>query len=653
MMIEHKDFTHIILNHKTLYFSEEILSEPENYPLKLVMTSAGIRWFTVDFEKYPMEDLIDVLKKQCDSIPKHTWENSLTCLNKIINFLSQDGKKIDYNTNKFLKEHLSISLLRDFIGYDTTFLFTYIEELEANEIDSIFLNGLISISFEADFSIELIIKLFKKAIDLQNEIHLGWVSIIFELASQNNDKAKKIIQTLKVDSDSKYDKLISQLIGGVCSTSFIENIEFFNDLYKEDKFQPTVLWAMTRIEQDLNEDDILKMLDLAETNNNEIHTLYNLMRLYIIVWESNLPKENVTSRCYEGIKNLLTHENQNILYSFLENITSYSKLPEKKVCELLKLFLQNPNHPTSVLSTNGSNIYTLDWCINKSIKSPKYFFEILLSFINDTSHVFKIDIFQQSLPEVLKNYPEESVRFILACLTDYKGRFRHLGHKLLEELLECHPKIRLGDDLKGLSTEQRIILVLSISIPQTLKFSKLFRLVVPILEIGEDSVQQLIIKVLFENVLQKEDLTDTIKEELSESELKNELLTILNQADEINHQIFARKQELKEFNPSYTHYKMFTLFSKVFYGFMDKKIQQIRKEQPIMKAFGNTIILLKGGRFKSELNDNYTPLTNIGHSFSIPQSAFLDSEEEALNNLFYFNENWETTKDWQKWLRKF
>ncbi|MEA5259045.1 hypothetical protein VB264_14710 [Arcicella aquatica] len=651
-MIENKDFTDIILTHKTLYFSEEILTEPENYPLKLVVTKAGIRWFTVDFDKYPMEGLLDVLKKQCDSTPKNTWEDSLTCLNNIIDFFTQDGKKLNYNTNKFLTEHLSISLLRDFIGCDTAFLFTYLQENKADEVDSIFLNGLISISFEADFSIELVINLFKKVIDLQNNIHLKWVPIIFELASQNTDKAKNIIQILKIDLDTKYDELISQLIGGVCSTSFIENKEFFNHLYKEDKFQPTVLWAMTRIKLDLNENNILKMLDLAETNNKEIATLCNLVRLYIIVWESNLLKEKVGFRCFEGIKKLLIHENQNVLYYFLENITHYSNLPEEKVCELLKIFLQNPNHPASIFSANGSNVYAFDWCINKSFKSPKYFFEILLSFINDTSHVFNTGIFQQSLPEVLKKYPEESIRFILTCLTDYKGKLRLLGHRLMEELLEYHPKIRLGDGLKNLSIEQQTILVLSISIPQTLRFSKLFRLVVPILEMGEESVQQLIVKTLFENIFQKEDLTEAIKEELSDGELKNELLAILNQIDEQNNKIFTKKRELKEFNPSYSQYKIFNHYSKIFYGFLDKKIQHIHKEKSIMKFLGNTIILLKGGGFKSEFNSNFTPLTNIGHSVSIPQSAFLDSEEEIFNNSLYFNENWETAKDWQKWLRK-
>lgn len=61
-MVTNQEFTEIILNNQNLYFSEEILTDPENYPLVLSMTSAGIRWFTIDFEKYPINDLQDALK---------------------------------------------------------------------------------------------------------------------------------------------------------------------------------------------------------------------------------------------------------------------------------------------------------------------------------------------------------------------------------------------------------------------------------------------------------------------------------------------------------------------------------------------------------------------------------------------------------------
>lgn len=172
--------------------------------------------------------------------------------------------------------------------------------------------------------------------------------------------------------------------------------------------------------------------------------------------------------------------------------------------------------------------------MKENIRTPKYFFEVLFSFINDTSHIFSIDVFNQSLPKILKEYPKESMTFILDCLIDYRGKVRHLGHTLLEQESNFNPDVRFGDELKQLTNEQQTILILSVSIPQTLNFSKLFRLIAPLLNLNDDYVSTLIIKVLFKNALQKGGLTDVIKNELVESETKELILNLLNQMDEKN-----------------------------------------------------------------------------------------------------------------------
>lgn len=656
-MITNQEFTEIILNTKTLYFSEETLSEPENYPIKLVMTSAGIRWFIIDFEKYPLANLQDALKDKFYSSSYETWEDSLIYLKNIVSYFSQERKGLDYNTSKLLKNQLSVSVLKDFIGSDTSFLEKYLLESNDDEIDCIFLNGLISISFEADFSINLIIQLFKKVIDLQldsSSFRIDWHTIIFGLAANYPNKGKKIIQSLKGDLTTRYEELIGQTIGGVCSTSLIENIAFFKELYLIDKLQGWIIWGMTRIEKALSEENLIKILDLAETNSQKVDVSCQLMRFYIIIWGYNSNNKKVSLRCFEGIKYLLTQENPTVLYSFLDNTTNNSTLPEESVFELLKVFLQNPNHPVEVFSAKSSNINAFDWCVKENIKTPKYFFEILLSFVNDTSHQFKIDVFNESLPEMLERHPEDSVRFILNCLIDYKGNVRHLGHTLLEQIVQLNPEIRFGKELKELTFEQQNILILSIAIPQTLIFSKLFCFIVPLLSITDDeTILSLVIKVLLKNAINIEGLTDVVRVELEDSDLKKEILTVLDSIDEKHQENFTKKIALKEFNPEYSQRKNFEYYQKVFHEKLNKQFQEMWESMPLNKAFGNNIVLLKGGGFKSEHNDTFSPLSNIQNSISIPFSAFLDSERQSFDTNYYFNTNWENSNDWQKWWRKF
>jgi hypothetical protein len=656
-MVTNKEFTEIILHSKTLYFSEEVLTEPENYPLVLSMTSAGIRWFTIDFEKYPINDLQDALKDKFYISSYSTWKDSLVYLKNIVSFFTQEGKELHYDTSEFLKNQLSTSILRDFIGSDTDFLEKYLSESNDKEIDSIFLSGLISISFEANFPINLIIQLFKKVIDLQlddSHFRIDWHTIIFGLAANYPNKGKEIIQHLKIDLEPQYEQLIGQITGGVCSTSLIENIAFFKELYQEDKFQGWILWGMTRIEKALSEEDSIKMLDLAETNSQEVGVLCNLMRFYIITLAYNSINEKVSSRCYKGIKQLLNQENPHILYSFLNNTTYTSKLPEKDVCELFKVFLRNPNHPVEVFSANGSNIHRFDWCLQQSIKTPEYFFEVLFSFINDTSHQFSIDVFNQSLPIILKTYPVESMRFILECLTDYSGRLRHLGHTLLEEQLKIHPDVRFGNELQALTIEKQTILVLSVAIPQTLDFAKLFRCVIPLLAFEVESITMLILKIIFEKANMTGSLDVIVQDELSDCDLKKDILKLLTEKYKYYNEIQHKKENLKEFKPFYVQQKLFSYYNKALRESLDKKFQKIMKENSLTRIFGdNNIILLKGGGFKSEFNSEFTPLSNIQNSFTIPVSAFLDSEQQLWDTSIFFNEKWETANDWKEWLRKF
>ena len=653
-MIDNTEFTEIILNNKTVYFSEEVLNEPEKYPLILFMTSAGVRWFTVDFEKYPIDNLQDALKKKFYISAYTTWEDSLIYLKNIVSFFNQEDKKPNYVTYELLKNNISIAVLRDFIGGDTNFLFTYLSKTKYEEIDFIFISGLISISFEANFPTNLTVQLFKKALDIQGEeFRIDWHTIIFALAANYPDKGKEVINHLIVDLEFQYEQLIGQTIGGVCSTSLIENIEFFKGLYREEKFQSWVLWGMTRIEKTLSEEDSFKMLDLAEANFMTISVLESLMRFYIITWGYNVINEKVSLCCFEGIKQLLNQENSNVLSSFLNNTTYNSKLPEEDVCELLKVFLKNPNHPVGVFSANGSNICIFDSCVKQNIKTPKYFFEILLSFINNTPQIFSIDVFSQSLPNILKEYPKESMTFILNCLIDYRGKVRHLGHTLLEQESKFNPDIRFGEELKELTTEQQTILVLSVSIPQTLIFSTLFCFIAPLLNLNDDYVSTLIIKVLLKNALQKGGLTDVIKNELVESETKVLMLNLLNQMDERNQEIYSKKIGLKEFNPVHSQRKNLEYYNKLFRETLNKQFQKMWEEEPFGKIFGNNIILLKGGGFKSEHNDKFSPLSNIQSSISIPHSAFLDSEKQLFDTNYYFITNWQNSNDWKEWLRKF
>ena len=655
-MVTNKEFTEIILTNKTLYFSEETLSEPENYPIQLSMTSAGIRWFTVDFEKYPINDLQEALKEKFYNFSYKTWEDSFVYLENVLLFFTQEKKVLHYDTNRFLRNQLSISILQDFIGSDTIFLKKYLSESNDKEIDSIFLSGLISISFEANFPINLIIQLFKKVIDLQlddSHFRIDWHTIVFALAARCPNKGKEVVNHLKVDLESKYEELISQIVGGVCSSSLIENIEFFKDLYQENRFQSSVLWGMTRIEKALSEEDSIKMLDLAETNSQEVGVLCNLMRFYIITWGNNAINKKISLRCFEGIKQLLNQESPYVLHSFLNNTTYNSKLPEEDVCELLKMFLRNPNHPVEVFSANNSNIHRFDWCLQESIKTPEYFFDVLLSFVNDTLQIFSIDVFNQSLPKILKEYPEDSVRFALNCLIDYKGKVRHLGHTLLEQISQINPDVRFGEKLRELTTEQQNILILSVSIPQTLDFPKLFRFIVPLLKFNNEPISLLLLKVLLKNAIIKGGLTDVIKFELNDSDLKKDILTLLSSMDEKNQENYTKKSALKEFNPLYSQRKNLEFFNKLFHEKLNKQFQKMWDNEPLGKIFGKNIILLKGGGFKSEHNDTFSPLSNIQNSLSIPHSAFLDSEGQLFDTNYYFSTNWKNSNEWQIWLRKF
>lgn len=654
-MVTNKEFTEIILNNKTLYFSDEVLTNPENHPLILSMTSGGVRWFTIDFEKYSIDDLQDALKEKFCNFSYKTWEDSFIYLKNILFFFTQEKIDLQYDTSRFLRNQLSISILRDFIGSDTSFFDKYLSESNDKEIDSIFLSGLISISFEANFSINLIIQLFKKVVDLQSiGFRIDWHTTIFALVAKHPDKGIEIINHLKVDLEPQYEELISQIIGGVCSSSLIENLLFFKDLYQEDRFQSSVLWGMTRIEKALSEGDSIKMLDLAETNSQEIGVLCSLMRFFIITWGHNTINKKVSLRCFEGIKQLLNQENPNVLFSFLNNTTYNSRLPEESVCELLKVFLQNPNHPVEVFLANGSNIHVFDWCLKENIKTPKYFFEVLLSFVKDTLHIFSIGNFNQSLPIILRTHPVESMRFILECLTDYSGRLRHLGHTLLEEQLKIQPDVRFGDELQALNIEKKTILVLSLAIPQTLDFAKLFRCVIPLLTLEVESITMLILKIIFEKANMTGRLDVIVQEELSESDLKQDILVLLNEKYKYYNEIQDKKEKLKEFKPFYAQHKLFSYYNKALRKSLDKRFQKMMKEDSLMKIFGeNNIILLKGGSFKSEFNSEFSPLSNIQNSFTIPVSAFLDSEQQLWDTNIFFNEQWETANDWKEWLRKF
>lgn len=114
-----------------------------------------------------------------------------------------------------------------------------------------------------------------------------------------------------------------------------------------------------------------------------------------------------------------------------------------------------------------------------------------------------------------------------------------------------------------------------------------------------------------------------------------------------------KKIALKEFNPAYSQRKNLEYYNKLFRETLNKRFQKMWDDEPMGKIFRKSIILLKGGGFKSEHNGEFRPLSNIQSSFSVPHSAFLDSEKQLFDTNYYFITNWQNSNDWQEWLRKF
>ncbi|MFY7913039.1 MAG: hypothetical protein ACOVO2_25945 [Emticicia sp.] len=644
MEMKKNELVKLILANKNFQLSNEILKSPADFDVKEVYRQGNITYYDVN----PTEILLENLYLKLSELSEIKIKNYKSCIDFFrycYGFFSFE-KENWYTKTQFIGKHFIPYIIIKFKIDCNEIQTEKLNPTEAHSPEKLLLVGLLELIDRFQFNEKQIYVILTKSFDLK----LEYYNQVLSYAKNFTQNAIAFIETYFGGQIEPYENIYRLILVGICRENGITSLDKLTPFYEDENKQYLIINAISQITFN-NETEFNQLTSFAEASiKNEKN------QLELIFFYSNLieKKDNDyhTNQCYSRLKDFLNSKNENLSASVLHQL-NYTNVSQELIIESLTIFLDNPAHSPKLYEKVNHNYNVFDGILNYKITNSKLFFEFLRIFVEKTGYI-KEQILDYSIKNHVRKSLDDTLDFLIRCLSDVEGKIRHLGWQVMKVLQEEHPNTTFGEKLNGLSVEELQILILSISMMHTGSFKEALRTVITLLYHPNTEVQKLIFGVIFDKFNKEDGILALFEEELIESNEKEVFIEAFRKNEESFFIYRQKKKEIKEFSPANTHHKYFKQFQELFYKKWSKTLQDGIKNDTIIGVLGGeTVLVMKGGGWRMNKDNPIQQMQHFQSSALIPAWTFINPDRENIEIGAFFSHNLSDKQLLESWLKKF
>ncbi|MET0464180.1 MAG: hypothetical protein ABW007_13540 [Chitinophagaceae bacterium] len=162
-----------------------------------------------------------------------------------------------------------------------------------------------------------------------------------------------------------------------------------------------------------------------------------------------------------------------------------------------------------------------------------------------------------------------------------------------------------------------------------------------------DSPSEVIKEILICRMeIMTEDYAEAVTQVLREnwptpSLYQQDILSRIDQYNEIFYREIGKKNKLKELNPFYVQSEMYNIYVNRYQKHIAETVDEQANRTSLLSLFvSNTIVLAKGGGWKHKTSDTVSQLSRFSTSMVLPRTYFISPDNFDFDRKLELFENW-------------
>lgn len=444
------------------------------------------------------------------------------------------------------------------------------------------------------------------------------------------------------ESSLKSNQLvISYSLSGVYESNRQNGINFLKEVAKADDLILCLIKCLGLTDPESSEEanSILNIVDGISVKSNEI--LKEIPRIYAnAIEDKRNHSKDIIDRYRRQMRDLLANGDADVKRNVLWSLRWTKELDDVRF-ELIQEFIrsesQSDDHQQAISD------------IVKDFKSQIHLFSILITYALKQGTQFKSKVFERALDEHRERNSEEFSKNLISLLIHDEGRVRYLGNDILSHLTFVRRnEFRFDYDILKLEALEQYKLWVSI-FHMSPTPNRSFPLLIDLCKSQFPVIKEMFISKLEEYVDNYSSAVVAELENLLSAEDKDELIVLerVNKRYEKFKSDWDEKFEIKEFDPRITQSKLYEIYQEDYSSEMSSRMEESMNQESAFLNLFHTVILAKGGGWKSEHRDDISKLGLVQTSTQMPRLYYVSPERFDFNMRVGITENWKN--EFEKW----
>jgi len=434
-----------------------------------------------------------------------------------------------------------------------------------------------------------------------------------ELVKKDYCAGKQLLE-ISLSDPTCEEQLISVIVSGLYD---IKGVEFYKEIIKvrldKNINRDAILFGLSNIAI-LKDYECQLFIELVERFKASTDSQPSIIALLLAVLNSG--RDSFLSEALQLLKSMVKEEK--LGHQILHGLWRLDNLEEERIEVVVNLIQQD----YFVIEKYINQISQLFW----EIKNIKAFKTIILSLAEKSPFTDFSKSFQSFLRTTDK---VELDGLIIQLLIDDKALNRFIGISFFNQLSFSNP-YKFSFDILTLPAIDQYKLWVSMATDFNQPQNRLVALL-PLLNSDSSLVRE-----CFTSKLEylSEDYGGHIRQLLRENLVlekdKGIIERIENYIDGYYQEFVEIKNPIKELNPFLTQAKEIMYFKELFQKDMSQNINSSMEENSLMKFFGKSIQLAKGGGFRFDKEGEISQLSHFSSSMAMPRSYFANPDEYEI-----------------------
>ncbi|PQL91798.1 hypothetical protein [Apibacter adventoris] len=453
------------------------------------------------------------------------------------------------------------------------------------------------------------------------DVNISYNNILFAIKQKCFDDESVGLELLKIalqENSLHNENIISSIVTGLYDKiGYAFYKTHLKDFVESNKFQKGIFTGLSCV-KNITEIESKIFINLFDTYKNFNDLIFSLLQLLFSILSSKdfENKQSYISPCFDRVSKAV--EDEKVVYFVINEVV----LLEEFEVERINLIIKIVNQSYFNIEKHLKSICQIFWYI----KDVETFKKILISLAKNNPFTPVAKYFESSFSYFDK---KELDRILVELLINNKANIRFVAkdifNNLSQTVVDGYGYVFSYNILKLESIDQY---KLCISLYQEFREPKfIVPALLPLFDSKSDTIKEIFIAKLEEcSENYGGHLLETLEKFINNSskhiEITNRIKTYMNHFYEVNANV---KNDIKELNPIYTHNKLFNDYNLFHWKNMNKSINNAEMNSPFLNLIGNnTIILAKGGGWKTGNKTEISKLAEIRTSFALPRSYFIN-----------------------------